>query len=142
MKILTTIKSTDRAMQFAHTTFRWAARAGFDIRVFVPAAEVKAYQDGVDDANYHYYLVGRDETDIVVADQEPLAYAAANGYDLIVELPDNLLDYKTVEDDDKSFVEFATDAGAARREFSLKPDLEELQLEGDCVMKRVPNGKR
>jgi hypothetical protein len=48
-----------------------------------------------------------------------MAYAKKHGYDLVVLLPDNLLDYKTVEDDDKSMVEFATD-GAARKEFGLK----------------------
>lgn len=137
MKILVAIKSTGKPEECAHTTFRWAARAGFDIRIFVPKKEVEAYKLGVDDANYHYYLVGRDEADVVVGGTNPMAYAKKHGYDLVALLPDNLLDYKTVEDDDKSMVEFATDAGAARKEFGLKPDLEEVQLENECKVVRV-----
>jgi hypothetical protein len=41
MKILVAIKSTGKPEECAHTTFRWAARAGFDIRIFVPKKEVK-----------------------------------------------------------------------------------------------------
>lgn len=137
MKILVGIKSTGKPEECAHTTFRWAARAGFDIRIFVPAAELEAYQTGVDDANYHYYLVGRDEAQVVVADAEPMAYAKEHGYGLLLELPDNLLDYKTVEDDDKSMVEFATDAGKARSTMGKDLTINEIPLENDCKMLRV-----
>jgi hypothetical protein len=137
MKILVAIKSTGKPEECAHTTFRWAARTGFSLRIFVPKKEVEAYQEGVDDANYHYYLVGRDETETVIGGTNPMAYAKKHGFELVVLLPDNLLDYKTVEDDDKSMVEFATDVASARKEFGLKPDLEQVQLENDCEMLRV-----
>lgn len=137
MKILVSIESTGKPEECAHTTFRWAARAGFDIRMFVPAAEVEAYQDGVDDANYHYYLVGRDEAQIVVGDTDPMEYAKEHGYGLLLSLPDNLLDYKTVEDDDKSMVEFATDAGIARSTMGKDLTVNEIELENGCKMLRV-----
>lgn len=140
MKILTAIESDKRAEQMAHTTFRWAARAGFDIRVFIPNRhQLKKYHAAVDDANYHYYLVGRVAEEVVVPKERPTEYAKANGYDLVILLPDTLLDYSTVEDDDKSFVEFAEDAGAARRQFSEDPNLMRLTLARNdkCLMVRV-----
>lgn len=142
MKVLVAIESTKRAEEMAHTTLRWAGRAGFDLRVFIPDnRQRKVYERFVDDYNYHYYGFLEPE-DVVVAkskDGDPMAYAKAKGYDLLVLLPDNLLDYHTIEDDDKSFIEYAEDVGKARTEFGLKPDLEELTLErnSDCVMKRV-----
>lgn len=140
MKILTAIESSKRAEEMAHTTFRWAARAGFDIRIFIPdRRQLKKYQAAVDDANYHYYLVGRDETKIITPKQKPLDYAREHGYDLVILLPDTLLDYSTVENDDKSMVEFAEDAGAARKQFGLNPNLIRLALARNdrCLMVRV-----
>lgn len=136
MKILVAIKSSGRPDEMAHTTYRWAARAGFDLRVFCPKAEADAYRDALDDAAYHYWLVGRDENEIVTAGQ-PLAYARRHGYDLLCILPDNLLDYKTVRDDDKSMLEFAADVGTARKRFGNEPELRELPLENGCLIKRV-----
>lgn len=139
MKILTTVKSTGRAEEMAHTTFRWAARAGQDIRIFVPKKELKAYQAAVDDANYHYYLVSRDEKEIVVSigNQSPMRYARDNGYDLIVELPDNLLDYSEEQNDDKGVIDFATEVGIARKEISANPKLDRYLLKHGCVVRRV-----
>lgn len=142
MKILVAIESTKRAEEMAHTTLRWAGRAGFDLRVFIPDnRQRKVYERFVDDYNYHYYGFLEPEQVVVAKSKEgkPSQYAKAHGYDLLVLLPDNLLDYHTIQDDDKSFIEYAEDVGKARAEFSLKPDLNEMPLarNSECWMKRV-----
>lgn len=141
MKILVAIESTKRAEEMAHTTLRWAARAGFNLRIFIPDnRQRKKYQWAVDDANYHYWFNIPDS--VIEAKSKvgtPMEYAKREGYDLLVLLPDNLLDYCTVEDDDKSFVEYAEDVAKARVEFGLKPDLEQMSLDrnSDCEVLRV-----
>ena len=141
MKILVAIESTKRAEEMAHTTLRWAARAGFNLRIFIPTnRERKTYEKYVDDANYHYYY-SIPPSVIIAKSKEgtPMEYAKANGFDLLVTLPDNLLDYKTERDDDKTFIEYAEDVAKARVKFGNEPDLMELALEqnNDCVMERV-----
>lgn len=139
MKILVAIQSSKRAEEMAHTTLRWAARAGFNLRIFIPDnRQRKAYEKYVDDANYHYYF--NIPPSVIVAENKegtPMEYAKREGYDLLVLLPDNLLDYNTVAEDDKTFIEYAEDVAKARVELGMKPDLEQVDLKNDCVMLRV-----
>jgi hypothetical protein len=141
MKILVAIESSKRAEEMAHTTLRWAARAGFNLRIFIPDnRQRKVYEKAVDDCNYHYYF-NIPPTVLVAQNKEgtPMEYAKANGYDLLLHLPDNLLDYKSVRDDDKTFIEYAEDVAKARVQFGTKPELMELPLEQNnlCIMERV-----
>lgn len=139
MKILVAIESDKNAEQLAHTTLRWAARAGFDLRIFIPdRRQLKKYKKFLDEYNY-YYWGNIDEERSIVAKADPMEWAKANGYDLLVTLPDNLLDYCTVENDDATFMEYAEDVAKARVEFGHKPDLESLPLERNdrCLMERV-----
>jgi hypothetical protein len=138
MKILVAIESTKRAEEMAHTTLRWAARAGFNLRVFIPDnRQRKKYEAAIDDANYHYYFSIPES--VLVAGESPMEYAKREGYELLVSLPDNLLDYYAVEDDDKSFIEYAEDVAKARVAFGKNPNLGELKLERntECIMTRV-----
>lgn len=78
MKILVAIESDKNAEQLAHTTLRWAARAGFDLRVFVPDnRQSKKYKKFLDEYNY-YYWGSIDEERAIVAKQKPTEYA--NGF--------------------------------------------------------------
>ncbi len=138
MKILVAIESDKQAMRMAHTTLRWAARSSYNMRVFIPDnRQRRTYEKAVDDANYHYYF---DIPPTVIesnAKNTPMEFAKAEGFDLLVTLPDNMLDYRTVQDDDKTFIEFVTDVAAARSLFGKEPELVEVELEQGAKIVRV-----
>lgn len=139
MKILVAIESDKNAEQLAHTTLRWAARAGFDLRIFVPDnRQSKKYKKYLDEYNY-YYWGNIDEERSIVTKQKPMDYAREHGYDLLVTLPDNLLDYYTEEDDDKTFMEYTEDVAKARVEFGSNEAVMGSKLERNdkCLMERV-----
>lgn len=139
MKILAAIKSSKNAEEMAHTTLRWAARAGFDLRIFVPdKRQLKKYKKYLDEYNY-YYWGNIDEERSIVTGQEPMDYARENGYALLITLPDNLLDYSVERNDDQTFIDYAEDVAKLRVEFGNNPALMGSKLERNdkCKMERV-----
>lgn len=143
MKILVVIQSSGSkfADQMAHTTLRWAGRSGFNTRIFVPNRRGFArYEKAVEDANYNYLL--SIPYSCIIVKTDPLEYAKAEGYDLIVYLPENLVDWRTSRNDDKTVADYAEDVGAARVAFGKNPDMQEKVFENGAVMRRVSDGNQ
>jgi hypothetical protein len=138
MKILVAIESSgaNNAEQMAHTTLRWAGRSGFNTRIFIPSHRTrKQYEKALEDASYTYYLSL--PPSMIVSKVKPLDYAVAGGYDLLLYLPDNLTDWRTEKNDDKTVADFAEDVGSARKLFSKFPEINEKVFENGAVLVRV-----
>lgn len=119
MKILVAVVTDKNYDEFAHTTLRWASRAGFNMRVFVPTYwQRHKYKAAVDEANYEYYLSVPHS--ILVVRQQPMDYARKEGYDLLVTLPDNLIQWSpdAAYDNDKTVIDYAESLGKVRSSFS------------------------
>lgn len=142
MKILVAIESSgsNNAEQMAHTTLRWAGRSGFNTRIFVPNRRgFEKYEKAIEEANYHYLL--SIPYSCIIVKQDPAKYAEKEGYDLLLRIPDDLLDWRTKKDDDKTVIDYAEDVGAARVEFGTKPDMQEKIFPNGAIMTRVQNGE-
>jgi hypothetical protein len=136
MKLLVAIQSK-KPKQVKDRTLRWAGRAGYDTRIFVPKGKRGRFILAVQDANYDYYLAVEDSQ--VIDRQTPMEYAQRHGYDLVLLLPEKLWSWR----DDKKFQEdevvyYVEDVGAARKEFSTKPGLAQYRFPNGAVMLPVP----
>ncbi len=138
MKVLIAIQSSKNAEDMANKTLRWAARAGFNLRVFIPdASELEEYTNAIEDANHNYYLDV--PAGVVVIQQEPLDYAEGHGFDLLVLLPDDLYYWHkdTKLGDDKTVVDYAEDIGKARVAIGKDSSMQEYVFENGAKMVRV-----
>lgn len=135
MKILIAIESSNNSKKLANTTLRWAARAGFNMRVFIPdATQLPVYKTALIEANYKWYL---DLPDTVLEVLEPKQFALKKGYDLIVYLPDDMLKWDNKKTHDLNVIEYAKDLGAARLRFGKSPRMRELWFPNGAIMERV-----
>lgn len=136
MKILVAIESSKNSDELTHTTLRWASRGGFNTRVFIPdKRQLDKYKRAIEEVNYHYYVDLPYE--IIVPNQKPMDFAREEGYDLLVYLPDSLLDWRTVGDDDKTVIDYAEDLATARSKFGNIPELNIFQFMNGVKMVRV-----
>lgn len=136
MKILVAIQSDNNAYEMAHTTLRWAARAGFNLRVFIPdESQLAEYENAIDDCNYSYYF--NIPNSVIVVNEEPIVFAKRNGFDLLIILPDNLLDWRTINDDDKTFIEYAEDIAKARVQFGKVKGLASIKFDNGASIMRL-----
>lgn len=116
MRILVAIKSDKNSETLSHNTLRWAGRAGYNLRVFIPDnRQLSKYQKAIDDVNYHYYM---DIPYTVIEKGDPLEYAKREGYDLLVLLPDDLPQWGKTRHPDLTVLKYANDIGAQRLLFS------------------------
>ena len=136
MKILIAIESSENPKKLSNSTLRWASRAGFDLRIFIPDDnQLEDYKKAVADANHNWYI-NVPETAIIVK-TTPKQYAKENGYDLLVLLPDDLRKWKRLHSHDRNVLEFATDIGIARLRFSKKPNKKIEVFSNGALMRRV-----
>lgn len=138
MKILVAIPSSENPDLLANTTLRWAARAGFNLRIFIPDEEQReSYVKSIDDANYDYFLDIPEEA--IVSIITPLDYAQEHNFDLLVTLPDSLYDWdkENTLGTDKTVIDYAEAIGAARVLFGQQPELKEHEFGNGAIMTRV-----
>lgn len=132
MKILVAITSRKPGNL---NTVRWAARAGFNTRLFIPSPSQKdEYLVAIKDANYKWHLAIPE--DFIVADL-PRTYAIANGYDLLVHLRDDMNKWKFRVNHEMNPLVYAREVGAARVEFSKEPKKRHHQFSNGVVMERL-----
>lgn len=136
MKILVAIKSNKGAIKLRKNTLVWAARAGYNLRIFIPTPrQLRSYHRMIDQANYDYYL---DLIyDVVLVGQNAKEYAKREGYDLLVCLPDDLPRWKKGDGLDGTVLHYITDIGKKRVEFSKNPSKRVASFSNGVKMYRV-----
>lgn len=136
MKILAAIQSSENPRRLAKTTLRWATRAGFNMRLFLPDdSQIQGYVSAIEDANYQYHL--NIPRDFIVTGVKPHEYALAHGYDLIVYLRDDMNKWKFRVNHDMNPLVYAKEVGQARLEFSRDKKLLHYPFINGVTMERV-----
>lgn len=135
MKILVAVEATDHKA-IVDAALRWAGRAGYDFRVFVPPYRIHLFRRAIDDANYHYYT-GL-EPDILVKDSFPEDYAARYEYDLLLKIPEHLLSWrKGAQFQPAEMAHYTRAVGAARLWFGRYPGRGIKRFANGATMQRV-----
>lgn len=135
MKILVAIESSENPTLLAKTTLRWAARAGFNMRVFIPDAnQLQPYKDAIDNANYDHFL---DLPESIVEVGSARDYAVKEGYDLIVYLPDDMRKWDTRLTHDLNVLHYAKELGVARVELKDSIPGSTFTFSNGAVMERL-----
>jgi len=112
MKILAAIVSDKNSEVLVDNTLKWAGRAGFNMRIFIPdKRQLSKYQKAIDDANYRYYL---DIPYTCIETGDPLKYAIDEGYDLLVLLPDNLPNWGKSKHEDLTVLQYQEEVSVQR----------------------------
>lgn len=137
MKILVAIKASDHKI-LVDNSLRWAARAGFAIKIFPPRHNFnrKHWRNMLKDVNYHWYLDLQDS--VIEPHSSPMKYAKQNGFDLLLTVPEDLETWrrgKRFKPDEVS--QFAIAVGKARVEFGEKPRKTIKRWPNGAVMRRV-----
>lgn len=135
MKILLAIRSTNPEL-IADNALRWAARTGFELRIFAPRDDYHKYVNAVNDANYHWYLAVKHEQ--IITKYEPHEYAEMYGFDLILYVPEAVKTWRRghfMKDDEIMLC--AEAVGKARAEFGRKPRMRVKKWANGCIMVRV-----
>lgn len=134
MRILVTIQVT-KPSKLADNALRWVARAGYDFMLFCQPWRHNRVLRAINDANYHYYL-NVDEQNIAFS--KPEIYAPANGYDLILRIPEGLESWrKGSKLKPAEILHFAKAVGAVRKQFSEQPSKQVHRWPNGAVMERV-----
>jgi hypothetical protein len=119
MKILAAIVSDKNSEALVTNTLRWAGRAGFNMRIFIPdKRQLNKYMKAVDDANYKYYL---DIPYTCIETGDPLEFAKREGFDLLVKLPDDLKYWGISEHEDLTVLQYQEEISQQRGLFSKYP---------------------
>lgn len=135
MKILVAIVSKG-AESLGHTTLRWAPRAGFNLRIFIPnEARLSDYQQVIEQANYDWYLDL--PYTVLVPGADPEGFAKAEGYDLLLTLSDHMKLWKKGDGYDGTVLHYATDVGKARVAFAKDSKLMRKRFNNGCEMVRL-----
>lgn len=136
MKILVAIQSSENPVTLSKTTLRWAARAGYNMRIFVPdESQVEQYQEAIADANHNWYLDL--PPTVVIGNKAAKEFAKEESFDLIVYLPDNLRKWNPKLTHDKNVIDYAVDLGAARVKFGSDPKKKLEKFINGALMERV-----
>ena len=135
MKILVAVISDKNSDNLSNGTMKWAGRAGFNTRLFLPnKRQVKKYLTAIDNLNYDHYL---DLPYTVIETGDPMKYAKKEGYDLLVTLPDNIEFWGKSKNADKTVIDYAVSIGRARVWFAFHPKTTIKQLSHNAYMERV-----
>lgn len=135
MKLLCAIKSEGNHLTIADGTLRWAARAGYDLRIFVPKVELEPYQEALTDANYNWYLAL--SKDMLIPDTDPMTYAQVMGYDLLATLPDGMTDWRKRADMERQVFLYCEAIGKGRLQFAENPGKRVKHYANGATMERV-----
>jgi len=135
MKILVAVIGTNSTDLFKKT-LSWAPRGGFNMRIFISEAEPKEdYLMAIDNANHEYYV------DIlpvsIIQGINAAEYAKNEGFDLLVELPDNMASWKPTDSEDGTVYHFAKDVGIARTKLAKYPARKEIRFASGAKVLRL-----
>lgn len=136
MKLLVAIESSD--IKLINKSVRWAGRAGYDLRIFVKGIDWEPYVDRLKEINMIHYLHLTHKH--LVVDSKPMQYAADNGYDLILIIPEKRPAFsgkRKMIDLDAEVPLFAEAVGRARVELGTNPDVDSVTLKRGVTMRRV-----
>lgn len=135
MKILLAI-NVDNPEVANDRSVRWAARTGFDLRIFGKKEEYSKLVNMVNDTNYHFYVHIKHEQIITKIDIETYAYE--HEIDLLVIIPQDLWAWRkgTQFKNNETFV-CREALGKARLEFGQKPGMKIKRFSNGVVMKRL-----
>lgn len=129
MKILLAIPS-NKPRKAEDGAIRWVPRLGYDYAMFIPRNKRAKYIELIDDTNYHWYL--DIQPDHLISRENPVEYAKAKGYDLLVTVPEDLMAWrKGTAFKDKDLIYGFPAIGNARGWFNEHPK---------ARIKRWPNG--
>lgn len=133
---LLVIHETDNWRQLSDTILRWCGRTGYELRVFAPRNKRRKFLEEVWDANYNYYLALPDE--IIVTKQGPDEYARANGFELILEIPAGLKEWRKRSAFRDKEIKWAYEAIAkARVPFEKNPRVTRKTFSNGAILRRV-----
>ena len=136
MKLLVAIKSKDNAENL-YKSIRWVSRAGYDLKIFVPAKQWEDYNDAIKNAEVNYYLHLRD--DALLVDTNYKLFAKVNNYELVVCIKDDKASFtgkrKHIELHEEVY-KFAEAVGAARLKMSENPKLQSIKVARGITMWR------
>lgn len=136
MKILVAIESSENPKTLASHTLRWAGRAGFNMRIFIPdEVQRAAYEQAVNEANHNWYL-DLPQT-VIVAGKTPKEFGKAGGFDLVLYLPDNLRKWTRYANHDLNVMKYATEVAAARVRFGNDPNKKDEHFSNGAIMIRL-----
>lgn len=138
MKILVAIQSSENADMLAHTTLRWAGRAGYNMRIFIPDdSQREDYEAALLEANHEYYLDIPES--VIEIGKDPVQYAKDNQYDLVVFLPEGLSEWNKENKLglDKTVIDYAEDVGRARSTIGKDKRRQKVDFGNGAVMKRI-----
>lgn len=134
MRILVAIPN-EKPSCLTKGTLAWAARAGFELRIFGSLENFVDYVKVINDINYEEYLDIRIVA--LVTKYDPIEYARRFHYDLVVILPDNLKRWNKTRDRDRMIIEYAADIGRVRAEFTKDNSKDIHEFDNGAVVKRV-----
>ena len=121
MKIFVAIESSENPKTLSTHTLRWAARAGFNMRIFIPdKSQLPSYLQAIEEANHNWYLALPNT--VLVVGAEPKDYARQNGFDLLVSLPQDLRKWNPKANHGLNVLQYAADVGKVRTLFSQQPE--------------------
>ena len=139
MKILVAIEGQGLDHKvMGDSTLRWASRAGYDLRIFIKNRQMRKYLEVLADANYHWYL-GIDHTQIIT-NHKPMPWALEHGYDLLLRLPADLLNWRNRATMERQVFLYAEAVGKARLKFAQKPGKRVHRFANGAIMERVREG--
>lgn len=144
MKLLCAIEITENDgefdKEFGDNILRWAGRAGYATYVFTPQANMEAAEQIIFDANFDWYLdVPTGHVIEATSHADTLAWAKANGYDLVLSLPATLRAWKNngnMQTDEQVFL-YCEAVGSARLWMEQNPKKRIKHWYNGAKMERV-----
>lgn len=135
MKVLVAIESSENPKTLAKCALRWAARAGFDLRIFIPGqSQLSEYKEAIDEANYNWYLAI--PKNALITELTPSEFAKAQNYDLVLHVPDHLRKWDKKANHELNPYKFAESVGKARLLFADQ-SITRYVFENGAVMVRA-----
>lgn len=136
MKILVACQTEDYK-NIGDNVLRWAARAGYQFRLFVPYDKKKRFEKAIKDVNWDFYMA-LGAYDTLVFNEEPEVWAKNNSYDLLVTIPDTLQSWrKDSRYKPEEMALYIKAIGSARKYFSENPKARIKRWANGVTMKRI-----
>lgn len=135
MKVLVAIEGKESPEILCKTTLRWAARAGFNMRIFVKPDQYEQYAEAIKDANYNHYLALSETA--LITNKTPKEFAKEEKFDLLLKIPDNLKKWISSKDLDMNVLLYAKEVGIARQEFSEDKTKKQYVFTNGAIMERL-----
>lgn len=136
MKILVACQTEDYK-NIGDNVLRWAARAGYQFKLFVPYDKKKRFEKAIKDVNWDFYMA-LGAYDTLVFNEEPEVWAKNNNYDLLVTIPDTLQSWrKDSRSKPEEMALYIKAVGSGRKYFSENPKARIKRWTNGVTMKRI-----